>query len=137
VRSRQCDFWFPPIEVPVGFGQVRKPTQLPVLTMVSGYSRWLCGQLIPSRCAQDLFAGWWQLIEQLGSVPRVLVWDGKGAVGRWRAGRVELTAECQAFRGTLGAKVLVCKPADLRLTGQSEPMGAVALWAGQCCSRRS
>jgi transposase len=22
----QCDFWFPPITVPVGFGQVRKPT---------------------------------------------------------------------------------------------------------------
>jgi hypothetical protein len=43
----------------------------------------------------------------------VLVWDGEGAVGRWRAGKVELTAECQAFRGTLAAKVLVlqaCRP---------------------------
>jgi transposase len=36
----QCDLWFPPIQLPVGFGQVRKPTQLPVLTMVAGYSRW-------------------------------------------------------------------------------------------------
>lgn len=35
----QCDFWFPPIEVPVGFGQVRGPKQLPVLTMATGYSR--------------------------------------------------------------------------------------------------
>ena len=25
----QCDFWFPPIELPVGFGQVRGPRQLP------------------------------------------------------------------------------------------------------------
>jgi transposase len=108
----QCDFWFPPIELPVGFGQVRKPTQLPVLTMVTGYSRWLSGLLIPTRAAADLFAGWWQLIERLGAVPRVLVWDGEGAIGRWRAGRVELTRECQAFRGTLGAKVLVLKPRE-------------------------
>ena len=108
----QCDLWFPPVTVPVGFGQVRKPTQLPVLTMVTGYSRWLSGQLIPSRCAQDLFAGWWQVIERLGAVPRVLVWDGEGAIGRWRGGKVELTAECQAFRGTLGAKVLVLKPRE-------------------------
>src|SRR4051794_2172312 len=108
----QCDLWFPPINLPVGFGQVRKPTQLPVLTMVSGYSRWLSGLLIPTRSAADLFAGWWQLIERLGSVPRVLVWDGEGAIGRWRAGRVELTAQCQAFRGTLGTKVVVLKPRE-------------------------
>jgi transposase len=108
----QCDFWFPPIELPVGFGQVRKPTQLPVLTMVAGYSRWLSGVLIPTRAAADLFAGWWQAIERLGAVPKVLVWDGEGAIGRWRAGRVELTRECQAFRGTLGAKVLVLKPRE-------------------------
>ena len=108
----QCDLWFPPIQLPVGFGQVRKPTQLPVLTMVTGYSRWLSGLLIPTRSAADLFAGWWQLIERLGAVPRVLVWDGEGAIGRWRGGRVELTTECQAFRGTLATKVLVLKPRE-------------------------
>ena len=53
----QCDLWFPPIEVPVGFGQHRGPTELPVLTMVTGYSRWLSGVLIPTRRAEDLFAG--------------------------------------------------------------------------------
>ncbi len=116
----QCDLWFPPIRVPVGFGQTRRSAQLPVLTMVTGYSRWLSAVLIPSRCSQDLFAGWWQLIEQLGSVPRVLVWDGEGAIGRWRGGRVELTAECRAFRGTLGARVLVCKPADPEAKGLIE-----------------
>jgi len=108
----QCDFWFPPVSVPSGFGQERRPAQLPVLTMVSGYSRWLSAVLVPSRHAADLFAGWWQLISRLGAVPRALVWDGEGAIGRWRAGRPELTAECQAFRGTLGTKVVVCKPAD-------------------------
>jgi transposase len=116
----QCDLWFPPISLPVGFGQVRRATQLPVLTMVCGYSRWLSAVLIPSRCAQDLFAGWWQLIAGLGSVPRVLVWDGEGAIGRWRAGRVELTEACQAFRGTLGARVLVCRPGDPEAKGLVE-----------------
>ena len=100
----QFDLWFPPISLPVGFGQTRSPAQLPVLTMVCGYSRWAAAVLIPSRAAEDLLAGWWQLIATLGAVPRVLVWDGEGAVGRWRGGRSELTAECQGFRGTLAAK---------------------------------
>jgi transposase len=116
----QCDFWFPPITLPVGFGQARTAKQLPVLTMVTGYSRWLSAVLVPSRAAADLFTGWWQLIAALGAVPRVLVWDGEGAIGRWRAGKPELTAECQAFRGTLGAKVVVCKPADPEAKGLIE-----------------
>ena len=116
----QCDLWFPPITLPVGFGQARKPAQLPVLTMVTGYSRWLSAVLIPSRRAEDLFAGWWQLIAALGVVPRVLVWDGEGAIGRWRGGRSELTTECQAFRGTLGAKVIICRPVDPEAKGMIE-----------------
>jgi len=116
----QCDFWFPPIGLAVGFGQARAAKRLPVLTMVTGYSRWLSGVLVPSRQAEDLFAGWWQLIAALGAVPRVLVWDGEGAIGRWRAGRPELTAECQAFRGTLAARVIVCKPADPEAKGLIE-----------------
>ena len=47
----QCDLWFPDITLPVGYGQVRTATQLPVLTMVTGYSRWLSAVLIPSRRA--------------------------------------------------------------------------------------
>jgi transposase len=116
----QCDLWFPPITLPVGYGHSRRPSQLPVLTMVCGYSRWLSAALIPTRRAEDLFAGWWRLIEALGAVPRVLVWDGEGAIGRWRGGRVELTEDCQAFRGTLATKVLVCKPADPEAKGLVE-----------------
>jgi transposase len=56
----QCDFWFPDVTVPVGFGQFRTAKQLPVLTMVTGYSRWASAVLVPSRTAEDLFAGWWQ-----------------------------------------------------------------------------
>ncbi|MGC1734319.1 MAG: IS21 family transposase [Pseudonocardiaceae bacterium] len=116
----QHDFWFPDIELPVGCGQTRTAKQLPVLTMVTGYSRWLSAVLIPTRTAEDLFAGWWGHLAALGAVPRVLVWDGEGAIGRWRGGRVELTGDCQAFRGTLGAKVVVCRPADPEAKGLLE-----------------
>ena len=73
----QCDLWFPDIEVPVGFGQTRPASRLPVLVMVTGYARWLSARLLPSRVAEDLFAGWWQLLAQLGAVPRVLVWTAR------------------------------------------------------------
>jgi transposase len=106
--------------VPVGYGQVRTAKRLPVLTMVCGYSRWASAMLIPSRSAEDLFAGWQAEIEALGAVPRLLVWDGEGAVGRRRAGRIELTADCQGFRGTLAAGVYICKPGDPEAKGLVE-----------------
>ena len=116
----QCDFWFPDITLPVGCGHHRTAKQLPVLTMVSGYSRWSSAVLIPSRGAEDLYAGWWQLISALGGCPRALVWDGEGAVGRWRRRAPELTQQCHGFRGTLGAKVVICKPADPEAKGLVE-----------------
>jgi transposase len=113
----QNDFWFPDIELPVGFGQTRTATQLPVLTMVSAYSRMLFARLVPTRGAQDLYAGWWQHLSRLGAVPRLLVWDGEGAVGEYGRGRNKLTADCQAFRGTLGTRVLVLRPRDPEAKG--------------------
>jgi transposase len=113
----QHDFWFPDVELPVGFGQTRLAKQLPVLTMVCAYSRMLFARLIPTRSAEDLYCGWWQHLARLGAVPRVLVWDGEGAVGGYGGGRNKLTAECQAFRGTLGAKVLVLRPRDPEAKG--------------------
>jgi transposase len=88
--------------------------------MVTGYARWASAVLVPSRRAEDLYAGWWQLIEGLGVTPRVLVWDGEGAVGRWRARCSELTGECQGFRGTLATKVIICRPADPEAKGLVE-----------------
>jgi transposase len=116
----QCDLWFPAITLPVGFGQTRSAARLPVLVMVTGYARWLSARLIPSRTAEDLFAGWWQLINQLGGVPRVLVWDGEGAVGQRRRGQTVLTEQAHAFRGVLGAKILICNPADPEAKGLVE-----------------
>lgn len=53
-------------------------------------------------------------------MPKTLVWDGEGAVGRWRARQPELTGDCQAFRGVLGTKVYICKPADPEAKGMLE-----------------
>ena len=113
----QNDFWFPDIVLPVGFGQARTAKQLPVLTMVAAYSRTLFARLIPTRTAADLYCGWWVHLQRLGAVPRVLVWDGEGAVGGYAGGRNKLTAECQAFRGTLGAKVVILRPRDPEAKG--------------------
>src|SRR6476620_2717937 len=103
----QNDFCFPHIRLPGGFGQTRTAKQLPVLTMVAAYSRTLFARLIPSRRAEDLYAGWWSHLARLGAVPRTLVWDGEGAVGAYGGGKNKLTTECQAFRGTLGTKVII------------------------------
>ncbi len=113
----QNDFWFPDIGLPVGFGQTRTAKQLPVLTMVAAYSRTLFARLIPSRRAEDLYAGWWSHLARLGAVPRTLVWDGEGAVGAYAGGRNKLTTECQSFRGTLGTKVIILRPGDPEAKG--------------------
>jgi transposase len=113
----QCDLWFPPVDVPLGAGQVGRP---PVLVMVSGYSRWLSAVLLPSRQAPDLLAGHWQLLGRLGAVPRALVWDNEAAVGSWRGGRPRLTADFEGFRGTLGIRVIQCRPADPEAKGLVE-----------------
>jgi transposase len=116
----QCDLWFPDITLPVGFGQTRTATRLPVLVMVTGYARWLAARLIRSRVAEDLFAGWWQLLQGLGGVPRVLVWDGEGAVGQRRRRQTVLTEAAHAFRGVLGAKIWICDPGDPEAKGLVE-----------------
>jgi transposase len=116
----QCDLWFPAITLPVGFGQVRTATRLPVLVMVTGYARWLCARLLPSRVAEDLFCGWWQLLQGLGAVPRVLVWDGEAAVGQRRRRTTILTEQAHAFGGVLGAKIHICDPGDPEAKGLVE-----------------
>lgn len=113
----QNDLWFPPVDIPLGSGQVGSP---PVLVMVSGYSRWLCGRMIPSRESPDLILGQWEVICQLGAVPKALVWDNEGAVGAWRRGRPQLTAAFQAFRGVLGCGVILLRPRDPESKGMVE-----------------
>ena len=113
----QCDLWFPPAPVPVGFGHTDSP---PVLVMVSGYSRMIFAWMIPTRAAPDLIAGHWALLQQMGAVPKELVWDNEGAVGSWRAGKPKLAEEFEAFRGTLGISVHQCRPRDPEAKGLVE-----------------
>jgi hypothetical protein len=113
----QCDLWFPPASVPLGAGQSASP---PVLVMVSGFSRVITARMLPSRRSPDLLAGHWGLISGWGRVPRALVWDNESAVGRWRAGRPELTEAMNAFRGTLGIRVVLCAPRDPESKGLVE-----------------
>jgi transposase len=116
----QCDLWFPPVSVSVGFGQTRSSARLPVLVMVSGSSRWLTARLIPSRAAEDLLAGWWQLLARLGGVPKTLVWDQEAAVGRRRGRVTVLTEAAHAFRGVLGTRIVLVGPADPEAKGLVE-----------------
>lgn len=105
----QCDLWFPPVDIPLGFGHVGRP---PVLVLVSGYSRVMTARMLPSRQSPDLLAGHWALINQRGQAPKALVWDNEAAVGQWRGGKPQLIEAMNAFRGTQGIKVIQCRPAD-------------------------
>lgn len=113
----QCDLWFPPVDVPFGFWHAGRP---PVLVMVTGYSRMIAAVMIPTRQSPDLLAGHWELISRWGRAPRVLVWDNESAVGQWRGGKPQLTDAMNAFRGTLGIKVIQCRPGDPEAKGLVE-----------------
>jgi hypothetical protein len=86
----------------------------PVLVMAPGYSRWMLGLMIPSRHAEDLVLGTWQLLQQLGGVPRQMVWDNEGGVGKYQGkGRpAKLSRQFAEFRGLLGCEVVVLPPRE-------------------------
>ena len=84
----QCDFWFPDIG---GAGRVRADPHRHAATGAD-HGVWVIrggasAVLVPTRTGEDLYAGWWGHLSALGAVPRVLVWDGEGAVGRWGGAR--------------------------------------------------
>jgi transposase len=117
----QCDLWFPPAPIPLGFGQVGAgKTVPPVLVLTAGYSRFLAATMIPTRNAEDLVLGQWAVLGQLGGVPKLLVWDGEGGVGRYGGRTPKLTAEFTALRGMLGTRFYVCKPNDPETKGLTE-----------------
>ena len=113
----QWDLWFPPVDIPLGFGQVARP---PVIVGVSGYSRWIVARMIPSRESPDLLLGHLACLVELGGVPRAGVYDNEGAIGRWRNGHPELTAAFQAFRGSLGMGAILLLPGDPEAKGLVE-----------------
>ncbi len=108
----QCALWFPPTEVPVGSGQTRSARQLPVLTMITGYSRWLSAILLPSAHSSDLSVGLWDLLMTLGAIPRVLTWAGGPAPAPGQARNSVLAGRCRDFLRPLGVNVVDGQPAN-------------------------
>ena len=57
--AAQCDLWFPPKKIPLEDGT---SVLLPVLVHTAAYSRFMAGEMIPTRQTQDLLLGSWSLI---------------------------------------------------------------------------
>ena len=76
--AAQCDLWFPPRKIPLEDGTARL---LPTLVMTCAHSRFTLGRMIPTRKTEDLLLGMWELLGQLGRVPRRLIWDNEAGIG--------------------------------------------------------
>ena len=111
--AAQCDLWFPPRKIPLEDGTARL---LPVLIMTAAYSRFMVARMIPTRQTEDLLLGMWELIQQLGRVPRRLIWDNEPGIGRGRrhAGGVA------SFIGTLATRLVLLPPRDPESKGVVE-----------------
>ena len=103
--AAQCDLWFPPRKVPLEDGT---KTLLPVLVLTAAYSRLMLARMIPTRRTEDLLLAMWELLCQLGRVPRRLIWDNEPGIGRGRR-HAEGVA---AFTGTLATTLVRLPPRD-------------------------
>jgi len=103
--AAQCDLWFPPARIPLENGST---ALLPVLVITAAYSRFMTGRMIPTRKTEDLLLGSWELIRELGRVPRRLIWDNEPGIGRGQR-HAEGVA---AFMGTLAARLVLLRPRD-------------------------
>ena len=109
----QCDLWFPPRKIPLEDGSARL---LPVLVITAAHSRFITGQMIPTRKTEDLLLGSWELLRQLGRVPRRLIWDNEPGMGRGQR-RADGVA---AFMGALASKLVLLPPNDPESKGLVE-----------------
>ncbi len=109
----QCDLWFPPKKIPLEDGS---KTLLPVLVMTVAHSRFILGQMIPTRHTADLLLGMWMLLQVLGRVPRRLIWDNESGIGRGK----RHAEGVGAFAGTLATTLQRLKPHDPESKGLVE-----------------
>ncbi len=113
----QWDLWFPPVDIPLEDGTTDSP---PVIVGTCGYSRYVVGEMVPSRTAHDLLCGHWNCLVRLGAVPRSGVYDGESALSSRKGNKVRLTDAFQVFRGTLGMGVIILRPNDPEAKGVVE-----------------
>lgn len=112
----QCDLWFPPTKIPLGYGQWGSP---PVLVMVASFSRFAGALMVPSRSTGDLLSGTWSLISDwFQAVPKRLLWDNEAGIGR----RGKLADGVTGFQGTLATRFVQLKPFDPESKGIVERM---------------
>ena len=111
--AAQCDLWFPPKKIPLEDGT---RVLLPVLVMTAAHSRFTVGRMLPTRKTEDLLLGSWELIRQLGRVPRRLIWDNEPGIGRGQRRAEGVTA----FAGTLATTIVQLKPRDPESKGLVE-----------------
>ena len=103
--AAQCDLWFPPKKMPLEDGS---KTLLPVLVITAAHSRFMVGRMIPTRHTADLLLGMWELLQELGRVPRRLIWDNESGIGRGK----RHAEGVGAFTGTLATTLQRLKPQD-------------------------
>lgn len=111
--AAQCDLWFPPRKIPLEDGTT---TLLPVLVITAAHSRFMLGRMIPTRHTADLLLGMWELLQQLGRVPRRLIWDNETGIGRGK----RHADGVGAFTGTLATTLVRLKPYDPESKGVVE-----------------
>lgn len=111
--AAQCDLWFPPRKIPLEDGTAKL---LPVLVITAAHSRFIAGRMIPTRKTEDLLLGTWELLQQIGAVPRRFIWDNEPGIGRGQR-RAEGVA---SFMGTLAAKLVLLPPRDPESKGLVE-----------------
>jgi hypothetical protein len=111
--AAQCDLWFPPKKIPLEDGT---RTLLPVLVITAAHSRFILGQMIPTRTTADLLLGMWKLLQLLGRVPRRLIWDNETGIGRGK----RHAEGVDTFTGTLATTLQRLKPNDPESKGVVE-----------------
>jgi transposase len=111
--AAQCDLWFPPKRIPLEDGST---SLLPVLVITAAHSRFMLARMIPTRHTQDLLLGMWELLQQLGRVPRRLIWDNESGIGRGKRHAEGVSA----FAGTLATTLQRLKPYDPESKGLVE-----------------
>lgn len=111
--AAQCDLWFPPKKIPLEDGTA---ALLPVLVITAAHSRFISGEMVPTRQTPDLLLGMWSLIDRFGRVPRRLLWDNESGIGR----RNRLAQGVGEFCGTLATRMHQLKANDPESKGVVE-----------------
>ena len=111
--AAQCDLWFPPKKIPLEDGS---KVLLPVMVITAAHSRFMVAKMIPTRHTQDLLLAMWLLLQQLGRVPRRLIWDNESGIGRGK----RHAEGVGAFTGTLATTLVRLKPYDPESKGVVE-----------------